>query len=301
MFCKTCGQNVQPEDKFCAACGAPQERASSASSSSTAATGVPLVRASSTAELHRPIIRAKTPVRESAADLPLSEPPRQTPPQLRQDPAAPVVQLKQCPRCGKLQSSETKVCDTCGTELEPNQADKADPQMPVIAPLVPQSVEPAAEPPVHYSSSWLQPEPEEEVRRKKVRLPVLEILVAILLLGGAGFAVWMLRSSLPGKSLVPASSVEVTISPSSAEVVAGNGFDFSASVTGTDDAEVTWSVQEGDVGGRVVTRGAKASTGKVSLLAVYIAPSSPGTYHLLATSKADPRKSASAEITVTGR
>jgi hypothetical protein len=233
-------------------------------------------------------------------ESPSSELAAPTPEAPRQDPAPPVVQLKQCPRCGKLQSSETKVCDTCGAELEPNRFAEASPQTPIIDPPLSEPTEPvAAVPPIQYSSSWLQPE--EPVRRKKTKLPVLEILVAILLLGGAVFAIWMLRSSLPGKSLVPASNVEVSISPSSAEVAAGNGFDFSASVTGTDDADVTWSVQEGDAGGRVVTRGAKAGTGNVSVLAVYVAPKSPGTYHLLATSKADPRKSASAEITVTGR
>jgi chitinase len=50
-----------------------------------------------------------------------------------------------------------------------------------------------------------------------------------------------------------------------------------------------------------VNRGAKADGGTVSSLAVYIAPRTPGTYHLLATSKADPQESASAEVTVTKR
>jgi chitinase len=132
-------------------------------------------------------------------------------------------------------------------------------------------------------------------------LPVLEILIVVLLLGGAGAAVWILHSSLPGKSTAPASNVEVTISPASAQVVAGKAFDFSATVAGAENVEVTWSVQEGDSGGRVVSRGARAQGGAVSSMAVYIAPDTPGTYHLLATSRADSKKSASAEITVTGQ
>jgi hypothetical protein len=154
--------------------------------------------------------------------------------------------------------------------------------------------------PTAFDLPYLEPE-EQQTRPRKSRLPVLEILVAVLLLLGAGFAVWMLRSSMPGKTLAPASNVDVTISPASAEVVAGNAFDFAATVNGTDDAEVTWTVQEGDGGGQVVPRGAKANAGAVSQLAVYVAPKAPGTYHLVATSKADPRKSAAAEITVTGR
>jgi chitinase len=132
-------------------------------------------------------------------------------------------------------------------------------------------------------------------------LPVLEILVIVLLVAGAGAAVWILRSSLPGKTTAAPSSVIVAIVPASARVVAGKAFDFSATVSGTDDAQVTWTVEEGVAGGRVVNRGAKADGGTVSSLGVYIAPRTPGTYHLMATSKADPRESASAEVTVTKR
>ena len=130
---------------------------------------------------------------------------------------------------------------------------------------------------------------------------MLEILVIVLLLAGAGTAVWMLHSSLPTKNAAAPSSVVVTISPASAKVAAGKAFNFSATVSGTDDTQVTWTVEEGDTGGRVVTRGAKGERDTVSSLAVYIAPRTPGTYHLLATSKADPRESASAEVTVTRR
>ncbi len=137
---------------------------------------------------------------------------------------------------------------------------------------------------------------------RKSRLPVLEILVVILLLIGAGAAVFMLRSSLPTKSApAAAANVAVTISPETARVTAGKAFDFVATVSGAGDARVTWTIQEGDEGGRIVTRGAKAEAGKVSSMAVYVAPKTPGTYHLVATSNANPQKSASAEITVVRR
>ncbi|HLI63039.1 MAG TPA: hypothetical protein VKV05_06545 [Terriglobales bacterium] len=138
------------------------------------------------------------------------------------------------------------------------------------------------------------------VPARKSRLPVLEILVAVLLVGGAAIAVWMLRSSLPAKSAASAApTVSISISPTSAEVAAGKALDFAATITGTNDARVTWTIQEGDEGGRIVTHGAKVEGGTVSSMAVYIAPHKPGTYHLLATSNADPQKSAYAEITVT--
>jgi ribosomal protein L32 len=288
MFCPTCGQKVQPENKVCSNCGTalPQPPADpvAAAPSSTAGAGLPLIVASSTAEMHRPLVGGTLHAANSVASNP-AVPDSHTVEPPREDSATPVVQLKQCPQCGKLHSSDNTLCDACGTALHAPAGPPAKPRgfIPTAYDFVP------------------SPPQAREVRPRKSRLPVLEILIAVLLLVGAAFSVWMLRSSLPGKSLVPASNVEVTISPASAKVVAGNAFDFAATVNGTDDAEVTWTVQEGDAGGRVVPRGAKAGSGAVSLLAVYIAPASPGTYHLLATSKADPRKSATAEITVTKR
>jgi hypothetical protein len=93
----------------------------------------------------------------------------------------------------------------------------------------------------------------------------------------------------------------VAISPARAKVVAGHAYDLAATVTGTDNYNVEWTIDEGDSGGRIVPRGAKAKDGGVSSLAVYMAPKTPGTYHVAATSKADPAKSASVTITVTGK
>src|SRR5580704_9095143 len=187
------------------------------------------------------------------------------------------------------------------TETVPHEA----PQEPAPASPQPAEAQPQAEktdPPVVFSSlptayDYVEPEVIEPPRRRS-RPPVLEILVIVLLLAGAGAAVWMLRSSLPAKHAAVPSNVDVLLSPATARVAVGRAVDFVASVTGSDNVEVDWTVQEGEAGGRVVPRGAKASGGVVSSLAVYIAPDSPGTYHLLATSKADPAKSASAEITV---
>jgi hypothetical protein len=58
-------------------------------------------------------------------------------------------------------------------------------------------------------------------------------------------------------------------------------------VTGSANTAVTWTVQEGAPGGAV------GSTG------LYTAPSTAGTYHVVATSVADPSKSATVAVTVT--
>ncbi len=204
-------------------------------------------------------------------------------------------------------------CDWCGTELPadapvPAPDPAANIAPPTFAGYAGNSLASETEE-KNLTSTSMTPAPgltSEEHRstdgtRRRSRLPVVEILVIVLLVVGAGAALWILRSSLPGKTTTPPSSVVVTISPASAHVVAGKAFDFSATVSGSDDTQVIWTVEEGNAGGRTVNRGAKAEGGTVSSLAVYIAPRKPGTYHLLATSKADPRESASAEVTVTKR
>ena len=79
--------------------------------------------------------------------------------------------------------------------------------------------------------------------------------------------------------------VAVTISPMSASVLSGTTQQFTATVTGTSNTSVTWSVVE-------------AGGGAVDASGLYTAPSTPGTYHVKATSVADPTKSAQATATV---
>jgi chitinase len=93
--------------------------------------------------------------------------------------------------------------------------------------------------------------------------------------------------------------VAVTLTPALAHVAVGNGIDLTATLAGTDTPDVTWTVQESGAVGHVVPRGVLAKGGKLSATAVYVAGSSPGTYHVIVSSKADPSKSAVAEITVT--
>jgi len=84
-----------------------------------------------------------------------------------------------------------------------------------------------------------------------------------------------------------AQSVVVEVTPSSIALAPGGRQDFVASVTGTVDTQVTWSVTEGAAGGNVSATGG------------YTAPSAPGTYHVVAASAADPTARATATVTVT--
>jgi hypothetical protein len=65
----------------------------------------------------------------------------------------------------------------------------------------------------------------------------------------------------------------------------GATYMFAASVTGTTNTAVTYSVQEGAAGGSITAGG------------VYTAPLSAGTYHVAATSVADSTKSATVSVT----
>jgi len=83
--------------------------------------------------------------------------------------------------------------------------------------------------------------------------------------------------------------VTVTVTPSPAAADACTTISFSATVTGASDTSVSWSVQEGAAGGTVTTAGA------------YTAPADAGTYHVVATSRADPSRSAVVPVSVADR
>ena len=81
-------------------------------------------------------------------------------------------------------------------------------------------------------------------------------------------------------------AVSVTIEPSTATLIVGENKTFTATVVGSVNTAVVWSVQEGAFGGTITSGG------------VYTAPSTPGTYHIVATSQADPNKRATATVAV---
>ncbi len=83
--------------------------------------------------------------------------------------------------------------------------------------------------------------------------------------------------------------IVVTIAPSQGAADSCGTATFSATVTGTSNTAVTWSVQEGAAGGTI------SSTG------VYTAPSVAGTYHVVATSAASPASSANVPVVVADR
>jgi WD40 repeat protein len=84
------------------------------------------------------------------------------------------------------------------------------------------------------------------------------------------------------------SAISVQISPVTATVFQGATQLFTATVSGTTNTAVAWSVQEGALGGTITAAGS------------YRAPTNAGTFHVIATSQADTSKIAIATITVPG-
>ncbi len=79
---------------------------------------------------------------------------------------------------------------------------------------------------------------------------------------------------------------DVAVSPATVQLAYGGTQAFTASVLATGDTNVTWSVVEGAAGGTIDATG------------LYTAPSTDGTYHILATGVADPTKVGYAVVTV---
>lgn len=87
-------------------------------------------------------------------------------------------------------------------------------------------------------------------------------------------------------------SPTVTVSPPSITLGPGGTQGFAATVTGTADLRIVWSVQE--AGGGTISPSGVPTTAS----ATYTAPAATGTYHVVATSAALPAVSGSATINV---
>ncbi|HZU43767.1 MAG TPA: hypothetical protein VE994_13905 [Terriglobales bacterium] len=89
---------------------------------------------------------------------------------------------------------------------------------------------------------------------------------------------------------VTCSSVSVSVTPSSANLVITQQQQFTATVQGTGNTGVNWSVDG--------VQGGNGSTGTISTSGLYTAPPQPGNHMVTATSLADGTKSGSASTTV---
>ena len=285
MFCIACGRQMGDDERFCSQCGT--RRAVIPTAVESVIPPPPLPRAEVPAGPIAPPVR---PVRSTAEIMPIRVQRPVPPPPIEPPPVAPEPY--------EHHQSSVPWPEDQGPDPAPYYA--PDPP-PVSRPEPPAPRPPATAQSAGYSSVPFAATPgahDADTERRGVS-PVLigAIIVALIALGGI---FWMVRSSMSLATRAPA-NVGVTIFPTSAKVAPGKSVDFVAEVSGAPSSDVTWSVEEGENAGEVRSRGASAKADTISLYSTYIAPQKPGTYHLVATSTADTKKSATAEITVTGK
>jgi len=118
------------------------------------------------------------------------------------------------------------------------------------------------------------------------RIPAIIVLTALLVaVSGCGGGSSSGSQSSGSGSQSNATSVVVT--PGAVgQVWQGTTVSFQAQVTGPSNKAVVWSVREGSAGGAIDSTG------------LYTAPRSAGTFHVVATSQADPEASGSASVEV---
>lgn len=94
---------------------------------------------------------------------------------------------------------------------------------------------------------------------------------------------------------ITVAAASITVNPSQATIRIGDALALTAGIEGTDHTAATWKIQEGSAGGTLSTT---LTSDGASV--VYVAPRLVGTYHILATSMADPTRVATATVTVIG-
>ncbi|MCL1893559.1 MAG: immunoglobulin domain-containing protein [Holophagaceae bacterium] len=90
-----------------------------------------------------------------------------------------------------------------------------------------------------------------------------------------------------GRDNPPSATIAVTIAPKSIDINSGETQQFTATVTGTNDQRVTWSLVENGTGATLSQNG------------LYTAPTVSGTYHIKVVSVANASKSDTATVNVT--
>lgn len=125
------------------------------------------------------------------------------------------------------------------------------------------------------------------------RAPLIILIVFGIVMAFLGYE--MMQFKRAGKQV---HGVAVTVTPAQLTLKPGESRLIEASVVGSENGDVGWSVQEGVMGGTIATASAMAHDGRAFAAANYTAPKTLGVYHVVAISKADESRSSTATITV---
>jgi hypothetical protein len=118
------------------------------------------------------------------------------------------------------------------------------------------------------------------------------VIIVLVILSGAAFGGW--------KYWQKSTRVEIEVSPDATSIPLGGSTHVEAEVPNPNNVDVIWSVREGSAGGAVTGAGALAERGTVKFVATYNAPTTPGTYHVVATLSDNSESTGETTITVGG-
>lgn len=290
--CPACGAVPVPGSKFCLSCGASLAASATAVQApeapavqpveSPAAVSVEttpsMMAVAAAASTAQPLLaeqRPATPILESAASASAS-----TLALASSSTEPPKPQKQQCAVCGAEIAPSHRFCLACGAAVGQTARAAEPPPSSAQAPLF----EPAPASSVRDS----QPGPFPETRgRDRTLWMIVAVLLAVM--GIAGWFAWKVFAR---------PDVTVTTFQKKIHVAAGGKTSLQASVTGSSDTDIDWSIQEGDKGGRIVSMGSVSEQNQSHASATYTAPQSGGTFHVIAASHANPSRAAKIEIVV---
>lgn len=182
-----------------------------------------------------------------------------------------------CPACGAEVGPSQKFCLACGTPLgQPPVAEasaQTDESAFAPAPSISQDQQGSFQAPLRDNTAWI----------------AVALLLAVM--GVAGWFVWKYFTG---------PDVTVTTFQKRIHVAPGRRTSLQASVSGSTDTDVDWSIQEGDKGGSIASLGSVTAQGQSHAAATYTAPQTAGTFHVIAASHANPSRTAKIEIVVGG-
>ena len=279
VVCGSCNSSNPAGSKFCLSCGTPlgstaQPAAAqpgvvtAETNTAPAATMVAAAGAAAAPSITPPVTPTvedtnKTPSPLSAtADTVIVEKPE---PEISQPQPAPE---QVCTGCGAAVTDETKFCRACGTPVRSAVAD-----------------------PAVSTSTQVTPAPQAQpfdAPRSDGRMLIIIVLVLVAVLGVSGWYAWKYFSG---------PDVTVNVFVQKVHVAEGGRTTFQASVSGSNDTDVDWSIQEGAKGGQITSLGVTAASQGLSS-AAYFAPSSSGTFHVIAASHANSGRKATIEVIV---
>lgn len=311
--CSTCGAAAAPDNKFCLSCGTPLAAPGAAAKPIETASSAPPVEtraaAAAASPVAQPLLFTTPGVPEPSPEPPPVEntsaavdpatttaPPEPPPPAPAavEEPVAPPAPVKQapaavaqqpvqqaCAACGAALAPEQKFCLACGTPAGQSARVAETPAPPspkteAVAPL-------ASAQPFQDGPSQAPP------RSGSKALIIVVILIAIF--GTAGWFAWQYFAR---------PDVTVMAIPQRIHVAAGGRTLLQANVSGSKDTDVKWSIQEGGKGGQIMPQGDLLVGNQSRATAIYTAPQTPGTFHVIATSHANPGRTAKVEIVVGG-